>query len=397
MRAAFASVLILTAALTAAVASPACAQFEVQDSTTASDLRGVSAPGNGVAWASGTHGTVVRTEDGGYMWQGCAMPPNAEQLDFRGIQAFDDRTALVMSSGKGSLSRIYKTTDGCQSWKLVFTSPDADGFFDAMQFASLPGRDRGRIGKVIGDPVKGKFPEFYTYDYGVQWTRGDVANAASARDGEALFAASNSSLLSMDGDGWIFVTGGKGGSRSRVLSEYVKHDPHVSWNYVGGDIPLHVGESAGAFAIASNSSSLPQMQAVPPEPDRIYYVDLRANYVVVGGDYKKPDQVTGTAARSNDGGQHWLPAQTQPHGYRSSVAYDAGARTWVTVGPNGTDISTDNGLNWRPLRPMPGDAPDTDRNWNALALPWVVGPHGRIGKLHDDALHQNESRVNISK
>ncbi len=319
------------------------------------------------------------------MWQGCAMPPGAEQLDFRGIQAFDDKTALIMSSGKGSLSRIYKTTDGCQSWKLVFTNPDADGFFDAMQFASLPGRDMGRIGKVIGDPVDGRFPEFYTYTSGLQWFRGDVTNAASAHDGEALFAASNSSLLSTNGNGSIFVTGGNGGSRSRVLSEYVKHDPHVSWKYVGGAIPFHIGDSAGAFAVASTSASLPA-QTINPEPDWIYYVDLRAKYVVVGGDYKRPDQTSGTAATSDDGGQHWKPAHTPPHGYRSSVAYDAPTKTWITVGPNGSDISTDDGRNWHPLRPMPGDAPGTDANWNALALPWVVGPHGRIGKLHNDTL-----------
>jgi hypothetical protein len=30
--------------------------------------------------------------------------------------------------------------------------------------------------------------------------------------------------------------------------------------------------------------------------------------------------------------------------------------------------------------------PDADRNWNALSLPFVVGLHGRIGKLDAQAL-----------
>ena len=34
--------------------------------------------GNGVAWASGAHGTVLRTEDSGYVWQRCPMPQDAE-------------------------------------------------------------------------------------------------------------------------------------------------------------------------------------------------------------------------------------------------------------------------------------------------------------------------------
>ena len=100
-------------------AIPCSAQFQLQTSNTTADLRGIDNVGNGVAWASGTNGTVLRTEDGGYVWQTCAIPPGAEKLDFRGIQAFDANTAIVMSCGKGDHSRLYKTTDGCHTWKLL--------------------------------------------------------------------------------------------------------------------------------------------------------------------------------------------------------------------------------------------------------------------------------------
>jgi hypothetical protein len=113
--------LILTALLVAATAR---AQWEIQTAPTTADLRGIHALGNGIAWASGSDGAVLRTTDDGAHWQRCATPPDAEALDFRGIQAFDANTAIVMSSGKGPLSRLYKTTDGCHSWKLVFTNPD---------------------------------------------------------------------------------------------------------------------------------------------------------------------------------------------------------------------------------------------------------------------------------
>lgn len=110
--------------------------------------------------------------------------------------------------------------------------------------------------------------------------------------------------------------------------------------------------------------------------------------MAVGGDYIKPDDAADSAAFSTDGGDHWTPAQTPPHGYRSAVAYDPTTRTWITVGPNGTDISTDDGKNWHALHPDPTlhEASDADRNWNALSLPFVVGPHGRIGKLDEPAL-----------
>jgi hypothetical protein len=110
--------------------------------------------------------------------------------------------------------------------------------------------------------------------------------------------------------------------------------------------------------------------------------------MVVGGDYKHPDAA---------GAATFLPARnyccfglipqmtarsiTPPHGYRSSVAYDPQQKLWITVGPNGTDISRDDGKNWTPLKPSGYDPPDADKNWNALSLPFVVGHHGRIGRL----------------
>ena len=115
-----------------AITASASAQWTLQTSNTTADLRGIHNVGNGVAWASGTNGTILRTEDGGYVWQSCSIPPGAEKLDFRGIQAFDANTAIVMSSGPGDQSRLYKTTDGCHSWKLIFTNPDKGGFWDTI-------------------------------------------------------------------------------------------------------------------------------------------------------------------------------------------------------------------------------------------------------------------------
>jgi hypothetical protein len=187
-------------------------------------------------------------------------------------------------------------------------------------------------------------------------------------------------------NGDIFVTGGNSGSRSLVLSEYVKHEPQVSWKYVGGDIPLASGESAGAFSIAAHFVDEESANTAPRDKWTLLYL-TKGDLVAVGGDYTKPDKAKGTAAFSQDSGQHWLAATTPPHGYRSSVAYDPKSKTWITVGPNGTDISTDDGRNWRPLLPTPGEAPDADQHWNALSLPYVVGPHGRIATLRPSAQH----------
>ena len=108
--------------------------------------------------------------------------------------------------------------------------------------------------------------------------------------------------------------------------------------------------------------------------------------IAVGGDYSKPEQTTGTGAYFDSYFGGWFPAKSTPGGYRSAVAYDPTTKTWITVGPNGTDISRDDGRNWTPLKPTPTEPQDADKNWNALSLPFVVGPHGRIGKLRDNAI-----------
>jgi hypothetical protein len=370
--------------------SSSYAQWEIEESHTTADLRGIANVGQGIAWASGTQGTVLRTIDEGATWQRCTTPPDAEKLDFRGIQAFDQNTAIVMSSGKGDLSRLYKTADGCQTWKLLFTNPDKEGFWDAIQFYQgktfdqAPNRSDVKLipvtnrssAMLIGDPVNGAFAIFSTHDGGDTWHRwGDDPGTrrAAADPSESLFAASNSSMVSPGINGqYCFVSGGKNGSR--LLYEQ-GHSPFdmSSWSAFSNiKLPLPAGASAGAFSIGRRE-----------ETD-----GHSGRFVIVGGDYAQPD--VGASATTY---QPTLllrvavkAAQTSPHGYRSSVAFDPTQKLWITVGPNGTDISRDDGRNWIALKPSAQDPPDADKNWNALSLPFVVGPHGRIGKLNAKTL-----------
>ncbi len=380
------TLLLLTATLAPKIIH---AQWDIEESHTTAGLRGIHNVGGGIAWASGTNGTVLRTEDGGYLWQTCNVPAGAEKLDFRGIQAFDENTAIVMSSGPGDQSRLYKTTDGCQTWKLLFTNPDKEGFWDAIHFGPPQNfynsrrelRSTRHLGVLVGDPVDGKFVIYTTRDAGDTWQRwnaDDTKHQPKARPDESLFAASNSTLSNLGNNGpFVFVTGGKGGSHLYVEELHNKAFDSGRWAALTATkLPLLKGETAGAFSIfARRTSDLPFLP--------VTFTDL----MIVGGDYSNPNQSQGTAVFIPGSGlaysPHTVSAQTPPNGYRSSVAYDPTQKLWITVGPNGTDISTDDGKNWRPLTPSGYDPPDADKNWNALSLPFVVGPHGRIGKLRN--------------
>lgn len=87
------------------------AQWVAQFSPTKERLRGIGVVNSRVVWASGNHGTVLRTNDGGTTWH-LIVVPGSSGLDFRDVHAVDERTAYLLSIGEGEKSRIYKTTDG---------------------------------------------------------------------------------------------------------------------------------------------------------------------------------------------------------------------------------------------------------------------------------------------
>src|SRR5580704_18066522 len=136
--------------------------YTIQQSNTVENLRGLSATSNNVVWASGTHGTYLRSTDGGKTWH-AAQVPGAEAFDFRDVEAFNADRAYLLSAGPGEQSRIYKTTDGGASWTLQFTNKEPRRFFDCM---ACWDRDHG---VAVGDPVDGKFVLIATEDGGGNW------------------------------------------------------------------------------------------------------------------------------------------------------------------------------------------------------------------------------------
>jgi photosystem II stability/assembly factor-like uncharacterized protein len=322
----------------------ALAQWNLQDSHSTSNFRGIHAVNDQVAWASGTEGTVLRTLDGGAHWKKCTTPPGAEKLDYRAVWAWDANSAIVMSAGPGDLSRLYRTSDGCGHWIEERKNSEKEGFWDAVAF-------HDKAGILIGDPING---HFYTevMSQGHGWHIDDAT--CTALPGESAFAASNSSVVIFDTGKYIIGTGGKSGPRVLLAPLLARTKACL-----GVSVPLASGnESSGVFSIA--------------------FRDMEHG-IAVGGDYKKPNESTGTAAFTSDGGLHWTAASKPPHGYRSTVIWYPAAKAWIAAGTNGSDISQDGGKTWQPL---------DNGNWNAISLPYIVGPGGRIGKLIPSAINR---------
>ena len=341
-----------------AVPMLARAQWQMEASGTRASLRGIHSVDGKTAWASGTHGTVLRTVDGGEHWLACSVPPDAAKLDFRSVWAWDEEHAMVLASGPGVQSRLYSTHDGCRTWRLVFTNPDADGFWDGLQF------DGARFGVILGDPVGGSFTLFATYDSGRHWTRQVDPCLRTMEPQQGAFAASNQSMA-------VIPLPDTSAPDSHAANHRILFGTSGGWLYGLDLAPLRLIEAAPDEC--SHRQILRPAAGNTPNPAAgifaIAFLDTD-NGVAVGGDYTKPQAGAGTAAYTIDG-KSWQPALRPPGGYRSTVAWNASDASWIAAGPDGSDVSAD-GKEWHRL---------DSGNWNALSLPFAVGPDGRVGRL----------------
>ena len=305
-------------------------------------IRGISAVDAQVCWI-GTKSGVARTKDAGKSWSFTKI--GGDELDFRDLHAFDAQSCVAMSAGSGEASRIYRSSDGGETWKLVYQNTEASGFFNGIAFVD------DRRGILAGDPVGGRLFLLATSDGGESWQR--IAEGAAPRmvDGEHAFAASGTHLC-VDREGHVWVT--SGGERASVFRS---EDLGQSWT--SHRTPMIAGQSStGIFSIA-----------------------FSGQYgVAVGGDYEKESEGKDNAMRSRDGGASWQLIQRDdggaPFDFRSCIGF-VSERVLICVGPSGTDISRDAGASWQNLPGEPG--------FHALSIArktvWAAGADGRVAYL----------------
>jgi photosystem II stability/assembly factor-like uncharacterized protein len=273
---------------------------KVLEQTKPCSIRGLSVVDDHIAWVSGSSGYIGITTDGGQTWQ-WQQVKGFEKSDFRDVEAFSDKKAVIMSAGIPAL--IMTTNDGGLTWKVNYRKDDKAYFLDAMAFAD------DKHGYAMGDPIDGKLVLLDTNDGGANWHM--MPNLPIALPQEAAFAASGT-CVGINGKLLQIVTGG---GTSRLFSWDNKE-----WTYK--PLPLLQGkDSQGAFSFAYGNGTT----------------------VFVGGDYqnnKRTDSVACYMAGSV------LKVQAkQPAGFQSCVSW-LGKSVFLSTGTSGTNISIDGGATW---------------------------------------------------
>jgi len=304
-------------------------------------IRGLCAVSEDIIWLSGTGGTVAKSIDKGESWELLTVE-GGESLDFRDIQAYDGKTAIVMSSGSGTKSKIYKTIDGGQSWDVVHVNTHKDGFFNGMAFWD------DQNGILAGDPLSNHLYIALTTDGGNTWNEVHYSRIPEMNYQEYSFAGSGTHVaVYEEGQAWI----GTGGKTARV---FYSQDWGETWNVT--DTPANQGKSTtGLFSIKFKDHSFG---------------------IAVGGDYNKTSDASNNVVISKDKGVTWslIPDHME---FRSCIDYVDGF--FIAVGSSGSSYSHNNGTSWHPIDVMGFHTLSIAKN-NKEAI-WAAGDDGKVARL----------------
>jgi photosystem II stability/assembly factor-like uncharacterized protein len=302
-------------------------------------IRGLSVVDDNIAWISGSKGNIGITTDGGKNWA-WQQVKGFEKSDFRDIEAFSGKEAIIMSSGTPAL--ILKTTDGGANWQVKYKNTDTAYFFDAMEFTGK------QSGYVLGDPINDQFVLMQTKDGGEHWQASD--NLPKALPGEASFAASGTCLaLNLDRKNIAIVTGG---SNARLL---FRNSDEGKWTFE--NLPIQHGKpSQGAFSMVCGDKSI----------------------VVVGGNYSQDKLNDSTACFFKlDNNPEFTLTTKNTAGFQSCIEYISD-NTFLSTGTPGSNITTDGGKTWTKID---GISYNVCRKAKQGSLVLLAGDGGKIGIL----------------
>lgn len=315
-------------------------RWQAHELKTEASLRGISVFDQENIWVTGTDGTILKSVDAGSTWQEVTVE-GADALDFRDVELLSPDEVVIMSIGEGAQSKVFKTLDGGDSWKLVNQNNYEKGFYDGFVFWD---KLEGILG---GDPIEGKSYLMKTVDGGNSWQRIAPDLLPLLNDKESGGFAASGSHLAVNGD---FVWVASSGGTSRV---FISQDRGASWSVVNTPI-IQGAASQGIFSLS------------------LY--DTQTG-IGVGGDHTKETEGYNNVILTHDGGKQWALAKEFPV-FQSSVRY-IDRSTLVSVGPRGGYISEDGGDSWKPL---PG------RGYHSLSIGhdgtiWASGQDGGVAQL----------------
>lgn len=213
--------------------------YQAVDSGTDARLLAVDSNGEGLAYAVGGFGTILRSEDGGLTWAAISTDWEAILNDFvephlYDVQVSEDGVVTIV----GEFGLVVRSPDGGETWETVHHGEAS--LFGLNLNTDGSGYAVGQDGRVIR-----------TADGGLTWSEvvtpstGILLNVWSSSGGDVLISGIRTLLRSSDdGASWTLVEGG---------------DLNTGW-YQGLVITGENGSSGPTALLAGHQGSVIELQ-----------------------------------------------------------------------------------------------------------------------------------------
>ncbi len=238
-------------------------------------------------------------------------------LHFRAISSTSQAVFVLSIDNPAVLYKIGYSGNEATHIEEVYTEKGEKVFYDALAFWD------DKEGIAMGDPVENCLSVIITRDGGNSWEKVPCNLLPSIENGEAAFAASNTSIKVLGNKVWI-ATGGK---KARV---FYSADRGNTWEVF--KTPIIQGMAMTG----------------------IYSIDFYDKNIgmIVGGDWENKDFNEGNKALTINGGKTWkLVANGKLPGYLSCVQFvpNSNGNSLVGVSILGVFYSNNRGEDWKQL------------------------------------------------
>ncbi|MBG22396.1 MAG: hypothetical protein CMF22_02930 [Idiomarinaceae bacterium] len=208
--------------------------IDVQVLATRPDVNwiGVSSPSPDVVWISGSKATIGRSIDGGATWK--YSQPTSNDLQFRDIEALDERHAYALSIGNNGDSRVYYTSNGGRDWQLSFRA-GGNQFLNCLDVAPASNEIW-----VYGDSIDGQWDLVRSPD-GRNWLPSRNAIGSPPQGAEGGLAASGGCVRFNNN---IWAMGTANATSARLL---IKRSFGIRFKAI--DTPIVAGPNAGIASV----------------------------------------------------------------------------------------------------------------------------------------------------
>jgi photosystem II stability/assembly factor-like uncharacterized protein len=215
-------------------------------------------------------------------------------------------------------------------------------------------------GMLVGDPINGRFVLLETKDGGETWIELDSNKTPKAFDGEAVFAASGTSLRCASWSDELFFAFVTGGSKSR-------------W--------LEFSNVLGGFNLCSDiNTKMPSGASSKGAFSLIYSKEQRTSFTMAGGDYLNPAYSDSVLVNGIETAMGCMVVKELRYlkgdGYMSCIE-SLRKHNVITCGTNGVYYG------YSRLKRISTEPFHAVRKAKKGRAVFLTGPKGKIGKLVD--------------